>query len=220
MKLESENTPETDATPELVDALLRDAGHRGAWLVLKDGADDARFVQAEESDGGFSLEWRAGADAPLRRASRTFPPDEARAAFRAFLAGDTDWTARYDWTDVAGIPVAGASVTRKGVLTFLAAFVAALLAVDLVIRFELYFIANLDPVRSVYADFIHTARDGDWSALFAGLFEIGFLPVPLAAAAICTTVWKTFRKAVLRAVLFAAIAEAVWFFPLAAGAHC
>ena len=99
MKIESENTPETDATPELVDALLRDAGRRGAWLVLKDDEDDARFVQAEESDGGFSLEWRA-------------------------------------------------------------------------------------------------------------------------SAAICTTVWKTFRKAVLRAVLFAAIAEAVWFFPLAAGAHC
>ena len=138
MIIESENTPETDATPELVDALLHNAGRRGAWLVL----------------------------------------------------------------------------------IFLAAFVAALLAVDLVIRFELYFIANLDPVRSVYADFIHTARDGDWSALFAGLFGIGFLPVPIAAAAICTTVWKTFRKAVLRAALFSAIAEAVWFFPLAAGAHC
>ena len=220
MKLESENTPETDATPERLDALLRDPERRGAWLILKDGADDARFVQAEESDDGFSLEWRAGADAPLRRASRTFPPDEARAAFRAFLAGDTDWTARYDWTDVAGFPAAGASVTRKGVLTFLAAFVAALVAVDLVIRFELCFIANVDSIRSVYGDFLQAARDGEWTDLFAGLFETGVLPVPLVAAAIGTTVWKTFRRAVLRAALVAALAEAVWFFPLAAGAHC
>lgn len=220
MKLESENTPETDATPERLDALLRDPERRGAWLILKDGADDARFVQAEESDDGFSLEWRAGADAPLRRASRTFPPDEARAAFRAFLAGDTDWTARYDWTDAAGLPAAGASVTRKGVLTFLAAFAAALVAVDLVIRFELCFIANVDSIRSVYGDFLQAARDGEWTDLFAGLFETGVLPVPLVAAAICTTVWKTFRKAVLRAALVAALAEAVWFFPLAAGAHC
>ena len=227
MKLESENTPETDATPELVDALLRAAARRGAWLVLKDAADGARFVQAEESGDGFALEWRAGADAPLRRASRTFPPDEARAAFRAFLAGDTDWTARYDWTDAAGAPAAGASVKRKGVLTFLVAFVAAFVAADLVTRLELYFIGGLGPLSDIldplalYREFVRSAAKGEWADFFAGLFGCGLMiPVPLAAAAICTAVWKTFRKAVLRAALFAALAEAVWFFPIAAGAHC
>ena len=76
--LESENTPETDATPERLDALLRDPERRGAWLILKDGADDARFVQAEESDDGFSLEWRAGADAP---------PSSGACGARFYLTG-------------------------------------------------------------------------------------------------------------------------------------
>ena len=34
MKLESEHTNETEATPELVDAMLRDGARRGAWLAL------------------------------------------------------------------------------------------------------------------------------------------------------------------------------------------
>ena len=33
MKLESEHTNETEATPELVAALLRDAPRRGGWLI-------------------------------------------------------------------------------------------------------------------------------------------------------------------------------------------
>lgn len=226
MKLESEHTPEADATPELVDALLRDGARRGAWLVLRDEADDGRFVQAEEDGEGFALEWRDGSAAPLRRASRVFSRDEAQSAFRAFLAGDTDWTARYDWTDANNLPVAGASVTRKGLLTFLAAFVAAFVAADLVTRFELCFIGGIGPLSDIldplalYKEFVHSAAKGEWADFFAGLFWFGLIPVPLLAAAVCTAVWKTIRKAALRAALFAALAEAIWFFPIAAGCHC
>ena len=93
-------------------------------------------------------------------------------------------------------------------------------------RFELYFIGNCGPLSecldplALYTEFIEMANAGQWSDCFGALFQVGILPVPLAAAAICTAVWKTFRKAVLRAALFAALAEAVWFFPIAAGAHC
>ncbi len=226
MIIETENTPETKATPELVDALLRDAGRRGAWLVLKDDADDARFVQAEESDEGFSLEWRAGADAPLRRASRPLPPDEARSAFRAFLAGDTDWTSRYDWTDEADASAAGAPVMRKSILTFLAALVAAFLATNLVAQLELWHIGNCGSLAEClnpcffYAEFREFAAQGDWSGFFSGLFEIGILPVPVAAALVCTIACKKPWKAVLFAALAAALVETVWFFPFAAGCCC
>lgn len=226
MKLESERVPETDASPELAAELLRDGARRGAWLSLRDEEDDGNFLQAEEDGDGFALEWRAGSAAPLRRASRVFSRDEARAAFLAFLAGDTDWTARYDWTDADNVPAAGASVTRKGLLVFLTALVAAFLSADLVIRFELYYIGNCGPLSecldplALYTEFIEMANTGAWSDCFGALFEVGILPVPLVAAAVCTAVWKTFRKAIPLAALAAALVEVFWFFPFAAGCLC
>lgn len=101
MKLESENLPETTATPELIEALLRDDERRGPWLVLSDEADDGSFVQTAEDGDGFALEWRNGSDTPLQRVSRVLSRDETLSAFLAFLAGDTKWTSHYDWTDVA-----------------------------------------------------------------------------------------------------------------------
>lgn len=94
MKLESENVPESAATPELVEDLLGDGALRGAWISMRDEADAGRFIQAEEDGDGFALEWRDGSAAPLRRASRVFSRDEALAAFLAFLAGDADWTSK------------------------------------------------------------------------------------------------------------------------------
>ena len=101
MKLYSENVDETTATPELVEALRRDDERRGPWLVLSDEGDDAPFVQTVEDGDGFALEWRDGPDAPLQTVTQVLTRDEVVAAFLAFLAGDTSWTADYEWTDVA-----------------------------------------------------------------------------------------------------------------------
>ena len=100
MILGSENLPETTATSELVEALLRDDERRGTWLLLRDEADDGPFVQTVEDGDGFALEWSSGSDAPLQRVSRVLSRDETLSAFLAFLAGDTNWTLNYDWTDV------------------------------------------------------------------------------------------------------------------------
>ena len=226
MKLESERVPETVATPELAAELLRDAERRGAWLVAKDDADDGRFVQVEESGDGFSLEWRAGSAAPLRRVIRPVSVDEAKSAFRAFLSGDNDWTARFDWSDQTDSAASAPTFARKGVPTFLVALVAAFLATHLVIGFELCFIGNcgslsecLDPCKT-YTELGKSAAEGKWSDLFSALLEGGLLSVPLIAAGICTAVCKKPWKAVLFAALAAAIVEVFWFFPFAAGCLC
>ena len=215
MKLESERVPETAATPELAAELLRDAARRGAWLVAKDDADDGRFVQAGESGDGFSLEWRDGSDAPLRRTARPVAAAEAESAFRAFLSGDTDWTARFDWTDSAGAPVAAFRVTRKGVLVFLAAFAAAVVAADLAIRLLVYFNGGFHPLSEVldpllwFNEFARSVSKGEWPEFVAFLAFV-LLPVPLLAAAVCTIVCKKPRKAILSAAAVSFLAEAAW----------
>ena len=215
MKLESERVPETAATPELAAELLRDAARRGAWLVAKDDADDGRFVQAGESGDGFSLEWRDGSAAPLRRTARPVAAAEAESAFRAFLSGDTDWTARFDWTDSAGAPVAAFRVTRKGVLVFLAAFAAAFVAADLAIRLLVYFPGGFHPLSEVFdpllwfKEFAHSVSKGELLE-FVAFLAFTLVPVSLLAAAVCTVVCKKPRKAILFAALFSFLAEAAW----------
>ena len=214
MKLESERVPETAATPELAAELLRDAARRGAWLVAKDDADDGRFVQTEESGDGFSLEWRDGSAAPLRRTARPVAAAEAESAFRAFLSGDTDWTARFDWTDSAAAPVAAFRVTRKGVLVFLAAFAAAFVAADLAIRLFLCFNRGFHPLSEVFdpllwfKEFAHSVSlKGEWLGVVAFVAFV-LVPIPLLVAAVCTVVCKKPRKAILFAALFSFLAEA------------
>ena len=213
MKLESERVPETAATPELVAELLRDAARRGAWLVAKDDADDGRFVQAGESGDGFFLEWRDGSAAPLRRTARPVAAAEAESAFRAFLSGDTDWTARFDWTDSAGAPVAAFRVTRKGVLVFLAAFAAAVVGADLAIRLLVYFPGGFHPLSEVFdpllwfKEFAHYVSRGELLE-FVAFLAFTLVPVSLLAAAVCTVVCKKPRKAILFAALFSFLAEA------------
>ena len=213
MKLESERVPETAATPELAAELLRDAERRGTWLVAKDADDDGRFVQVEESGGGFSLEWRDGSAAPLRRTARPVAAAEAESAFRAFLSGDTDWTARFDWTDSAGAPVAAFRVTRKGVLVFLAAFAAAVIAADLAIRLLFCFNRGFQPLSDVFdpflwfKDFARSVSKGEWPE-FVAFLAFALVPVPLLAAVVCTVVCKKPRKAILSAAVFSFLAEA------------
>lgn len=100
MILGSENLPETTATSELVEALLRDDERRGTWLLLRDEADDGPFVQTVEDGDGFALEWCGGSASPLKRVARVLSREETLSVFLAFLAGDTNWTLNYDWTDV------------------------------------------------------------------------------------------------------------------------
>ena len=211
MKLESERVPETAATPDLAAELLRDAARRGAWLVAKDDADDGRFVQAEESGDGFSLEWRDGSAAPLRRTARPVAAAEAESAFRAFLSGDTDWTARFDWTDSAGAPVAAFRVTRRGVLVFLAAFAAAVVGADHPLS-EVF-----DPLVW-FKYFAHSVSKGELLE-FVAVLAYALVPVSLLAAAVCTVVCKKPRKAILFAALFSFLAEAAWLALLSSGSY-
>ena len=76
MKLESENTPETDATPERLDALLRDPERRGAWLVSALGVLEERH--AELSDIAF--------DAHRKRCKLTPVPVEIMDPQREVIA--------------------------------------------------------------------------------------------------------------------------------------
>ena len=215
MKLESERVPETAATPELAAELLRDAARRGAWLIAKDDIDDGRFVQAGESGDGFFLEWRDGSAEPLRRTARPVAAAEAESAFRAFLSGDTDWTARFDWTDSSGAPVAAFRVTRKGVLVFLAAFAAAFVAADLAIRLFLCFNRGFHPLSEFFdpllwfKEFAHSVARG-YLLEFVAFLAFTLVPVSLLAAAVCTVVCKKPRKAILLAALFSFLAEAAW----------
>ena len=224
MKLESERVPETAATPELAAELLRDAARRGAWLVAKDDADDGRFVQAGESGDGFFLEWRDGSAAPLRRTARPVAAAEAESAFRAFLSGDTDWTARFDWTDSAGAPVAAFRVTRRGVLVFLAAFAAAVVGADLAIRLLVCFSRGFHPLSEVFDPlvwfkyFAHSVSKGELLEFVAAL-AYALVPVSLLAAAVCTVVCKKPRKAILFAALFSFLAEAAWLALLSSGSY-
>ena len=224
MKLESERVPETAGTPELAAELLRDAARRGAWLVAKDDADDGRFVQAGESGDGFFLEWRDGSAAPLRRTARPVAAAEAESAFRAFLSGDTDWTARFDWTDSAGAPVAAFRVTRKGVLVFLAAFAAAVVAADLAIRLLVYFNGGFHPLSEGldpllwFKEFAHSVSKGELLE-FVAFLAFTLVPVSLLAAAVCTVVCKKPRKAILLAALFSFLAEAAWLALLSSGSY-
>ena len=224
MKLESERVPETAATPELAAELLRDAARRGAWLVAKDDADDGRFVQAGESGDGFSLEWRDGSDAPLRRTARPVAAAEAESAFRAFLSGDTDWTARFDWTDSAGAPVAAFRVTRKGVLVFLAAFAAAVVGADLAIRLLVCFSGGFHPLSEVFdpllwfKEFAYSVSRG-YLLEFVAFLAFTLVPVSLLAAAVCTVVCKKPRKAILLAALFSFLAEAAWLALVSSGSY-
>ena len=100
MILGAENLPETTATPELVEALLRDDERRGAWLLLRDESDDGPFVQTIENGDGFALEWCGGSASPLQRVVRVLSREETLSAFLAVLAGETNWTSNYDWKDV------------------------------------------------------------------------------------------------------------------------
>ena len=74
-------------------------------------------------------------------------------------------------------------------------------------RFKLYYIGHFGPLSGCldplapYTEFIEMANAGAWSDCFGALFEVGILPVPLVAAAVCTAVWKAFRKAIPFAAL-------------------
>ncbi len=69
-----------------LEALDRSGAER---VILQRSGDDSFFVRAAGSAaGGFVLEHRASRDAPVLRADRLAPIDDALAAFRAFARGE------------------------------------------------------------------------------------------------------------------------------------
>ena len=92
MKLLSERTPESEATPERIHSLLRDSMRRGAWVELRHDDDPDHHLRAVALNGRyFSIERRDGADEwPLVLDGYLPDMDWTEAAFLAYLDGRSD----------------------------------------------------------------------------------------------------------------------------------
>ncbi len=88
MKLESEKCSLPSVSPEDISRLIDNAEERGSFLSLIDEKASAHFIQIEDCDEGFALEWRNGESAKLERSNQTLTPAEAKEVLSAFLLGD------------------------------------------------------------------------------------------------------------------------------------
>ena len=105
MKIETANTTEQVATPELIRELVRDDTNRGEYMIMMDDADDERFVQIAcdfeevggKNDGRFDLEFREGSDGALYHCTTRVDADDVERVFLEELAGRGEWRRDFTW---------------------------------------------------------------------------------------------------------------------------
>ncbi len=105
MKIETANTTEQVATPELIRELVRDDAQRGEFMIMMDDADDERFVQIAGdyddvgglNDGCFDLEYREGKDGALYHCIRRVGAADVERVFLEELAGRGEWRRGFTW---------------------------------------------------------------------------------------------------------------------------
>ena len=176
MKIETANTTEQVATPELIRELVRDDAQRGEFMIMMDDADDERFVQIAgdyddvgvfcKGDGCFDLEYRDGKDGSLYHCTRRVSADEVERVFIDELAGRGEWRSSFEWEkeNANGFggwtfsPTAGMPPFVK-VLCYLAAAIAIAIGVP-IISLQLY-----DAIKTALRP---NACLGDW--ICAGFF--------------------------------------------------
>ena len=108
MKIETANTTEQVATPELIRELVRDDAQRGEFMIMMDDADDERFVQIAGdyddvgglNDGCFDLEYREGKDGALYHCIRRVGAADVERVFLEELVGRGEWRNGFTWERV------------------------------------------------------------------------------------------------------------------------
>ncbi len=146
MKIETANTTEQVATPELIRELVRDDAQRGEFMIMMDDADDERFVQIAcdyddvggLNDGCFDLEYREGKDGALYHCIRRVSAADVESAFLEELAGRGEWRKGFTWERVDDYGRTGFARDRwLGAASGI--FVALLCAVPLVLMLYVLF---------------------------------------------------------------------------------
>ena len=110
MKLECGKLSKRNATPELVQEVVRDISKSGEYMILMHDDDNEAFVQVAcdfnevggEDDGCLSLEYREGVHSHLFLCKQRVPVDEIEEILLDELDGRTEWRKRYEWEPVEG----------------------------------------------------------------------------------------------------------------------
>ena len=153
MKIETANTTEQVATPELIRELVRDDAQRGEFMIMMDDADDERFVQIAGdyddvgglNDGCFDLEYREGKDGSLYHCTRRVGAADVERVFLEELVGRGEWRNGFTWERVDDYGKTAFSRDRwLGAASGI--FVAVLCAVPLVLMLYVLFAVDFSSI--------------------------------------------------------------------------